>query len=186
MEDEKIVDLYLARDETAISRTAEKYGKALRRIAYRILESTESSEECENDTYWEAWKSIPPNEPRTYLFPYLGKITRHLAIDTARKMSAQKRSAALCELTKEIEECISGPDDLSAGTDAGDLAEILNCFLGQLKEDQRYIFVRRYWFFDSVADIAKRYSFTESKVKNMLLRTRRKLKEYLVKEGVEV
>ena len=175
MEDEKIVDLYLARDETAISRTAEKYGKALRRIAYRILESTESSEECENDTYWEAWKSIPPND--------LGKITRHLAIDTARKMSAQKRSASLCELTKEIEECISGPDDLSAGTDAGALAEILNCFLGQLKEDQRYIFVRRYWFFDSVQDIAKRTSFSQSKVKMTLHRTRNRLRDYLKKEG---
>lgn len=183
MDDEKIVDLYLARDESAISRTAEKYGMALRRIAYRILESTESSEECENDTYWEAWKSIPPNEPRTYLFPYLGRITRHLAIDTARKMSAQKRSSALCELTKEIEECIPGPDDLSAGTDAGDLAEILNCFLGQLKEDQRYIFVRRYWFFDSVQDIAKRTSFSQSKVKMTLLRTRNRLRDYLLKEG---
>ena len=97
-------------------------------------------------------------------------------------MSAQKRSAALCELTKEVEECIPGPDDLSAGTDTGDLAGILNRFLGQLKEDQRYIFVRRYWFFDKVKTIADLFGVTEKRVNSLLAKTRRGLRSYLIKE----
>ena len=107
MDDAKIVDLYLARDESAISHTADKYGTRLRQIANHILDDRESAEECENDTYFEAWNRIPPHEPRTYLFAFLGRIARHLAIDVCRRNTSQKRKALFCELTAEMEECVS-------------------------------------------------------------------------------
>ncbi|MBQ1834989.1 MAG: RNA polymerase subunit sigma-70, partial [Oscillospiraceae bacterium] len=102
MTDAEIVALYLARDEAAISQTARQYGARLCRIANQILNDPSGAEECENDTYWEAWRRIPPHEPRDYLFAFLGRITRRLAIDVCRKNAAQKRSALLCELTAEM------------------------------------------------------------------------------------
>ena len=118
MDDSMIVDLYLSRDESAISLTAEKYGSKLRKIAYGILGSESSAEECENETYLEAWSLIPPHEPRTYLFPFLGKIIRQLAIDEYRKATRKKRSAPVCELTKEMQECIPGKNDVEEAVDA--------------------------------------------------------------------
>ena len=111
MDDERIIDLYFARDESAIRETADKYGARLRAIAYAILEDRESAEECENDVYLEAWKRIPPNEPRGYLFEYLGRITRHLAIDECRRRNALKRQIVYCELTKEMENAAQQPDE---------------------------------------------------------------------------
>ena len=112
MDDSKIVELYLSRDESAISQTAQKYGTNLRQIANSILNNMASAEECENDTYLEAWNRIPPNEPRTYFFAFLGKIIRHLAIDECRKKTSQKRHALFCELTAEMEECIPSHADV--------------------------------------------------------------------------
>ena len=106
MEDSSIVDLYLLRDEAAISETARKYGPKLRALADRILHDLPAAEECENDAYLQAWRSIPPHEPRTYLFPFLGRIVRHLAIDESRRRSIDKRSAEFCELTGELAECL--------------------------------------------------------------------------------
>ena len=183
MEDSKIVDLYLARDESAISRTAEKYGAKLRRMADWILRNRESAEECENDTYLEAWNRIPPNEPRTYFFAFLGSIARHLAIDECRRAEAQKRQALFCELTEEMEECIPGSSDTESGVEAGELGRAISAFLENCSEEQRNVFVRRYWFFDSVPAICLRYGFSASKVKTMLFRMREQLRDHLQKEG---
>ena len=111
MEDTNIVDLFLERNESAISETKAKYGSQLQRIANSILKNRLSAEECENDTYLEAWNRIPPNEPRTYLFAFLGQIIRHLAIDECRRNTARKRHALFCELTNEMEECLAGRND---------------------------------------------------------------------------
>lgn len=186
MEDSRIVDMYLSRDESAISRTSEKYGTRLRTLALRILGDLPSSEECENDTYLEAWRSIPPNEPRTYLFAFLGRITRHLAIDVCRKRSASKRSALLCELTEEMKECIPSEDSPESRTDAIVLTDFVNSFLKGLSSEQRIMFVRRYWYFDSIADLSLKYGWSQSKVKTALYRLREKFRDHLNKEGYEI
>ena len=183
MDDSKIVELYLSRDETAISQTERKYGLKLKRIAYNILNNMASAEECENDTYLEAWNRIPPNEPRSYLFAFLGKITRHLAIDECRKIASQKRQALFCELTLEMEECIPGKGSVEEEIGMELICEQINVFLEGCAPWQRCVFVRRYWCFDSIADISKRYGFSKSKVKTTLYRMRERLREHLEKNG---
>lgn len=187
MDDSKIVDLYFARDESAISQTAEKYGARLRGIANRILEDPSAAEECENDTYLAAWRLIPPNEPRAGLFSFLGKITRHLAIDEARKRGAEKRSALLCELTREMEECLpSGTDGVESTLEAQELSKLISSFLAWHSREQQNVFVRRYWYFDSIGEISGRYGFSGSKVKMILSRMRGELREVLRKEGYDL
>ena len=186
MEDTNIVDLFLERNESAISETKAKYGSQLQRIANSILKNRLSAEECENDTYLEAWNRIPPNEPRTYLFAFLGKITRHLAIDECRKNTSQKRYALYCELTQEMEQCIPSKNNVEEAFAADELALSINAFLATCSEDQRNIFVRRYWYFDTVAEISKKYGYSQSKVKTALFRMREGLKQHLEKEGYAV
>ncbi len=183
MDDSKIVELYLSRNESAISHTAQKYGAKLRKIADNILHNKASAEECENDTYLEAWGLIPPNEPKSYLFAFLGKITRHLAIDECRKNTSLKRRAFFCELTQEMEECIPGRSNVEGDMEADSLSQAISSFLGDCSEEQRNVFVRRYWFFDTISEICRRYGFSQSKVKTMLYRMREGLRDYLEKEG---
>ena len=183
MDDSVIVDLYLRRDEAAICETAGKYGNKLRMRAWGILRDQETAEECENDTYMEAWNSIPPHEPRTYFYPFLARIARNLSLNRCRDRERLKRTAFVCELSAEMEQCIPSPDDLECRMDAVALAEAINGFLGMLDAERRNIFIRRYWFLDSVADIAKRFGVTQSKVKTTLFRCRKQLKAYLEKEG---
>ncbi len=186
MEDAVIVEMYLARNEAAIAETAEKYGAALRRIARGILNDDTAAEECENDTYLAAWNSIPPHEPRTYLFTFLGRIIRHVSIDRCRRNTALKRQAAVVELTKEMEECLPAGGDPAQALEEKALTETVDEFLSQLPEAQRNIFLRRYWFFDPVADIAARYGISQSKVKTTLFRLRKRLRVYLEKEGYDL
>lgn len=183
LDDNRIVELYLLRDETAISQTNEKYGSRLRSLAYSIVEDRQTAEECENDTYMEAWNSIPPHEPRSYLYAFLARITRHISLNCCRNRSRLKRSAFLSELSTELEQCLPAPDDTACRVDDMVLAEVLNAFLGTLSEEKRNIFLRRYWYLDSVAAIAKRFSLSESKVKTTLFRCRNLLREHLEKEG---
>lgn len=185
MDDGKIVDLYLLRDEAAIRETAEKYGGRLRALALRIVCDAETAEECENDAYLEAWNSIPPSEPRTYLYPFLARITRHIALNCCRDRDRLKRKAHVCELSAEMEQCIPSADGASPLDDMA-LKEILNRFLQSLDEEKRSIFIRRYWYLDSVADIAKRFSVSESKIKTTLFRCRKQLRKALEQEGYTV
>ena len=183
MNDNEIVKLYLQRDETAIRETSVKFGGRLRALAYGIVRDTETAEECENDTYLKAWESIPPHEPRDYLYPFLARITRHLALNCCRDRSRLKRSALICQLGAEMEQCIPATDDVQWKMDDIALREAINGFLGQLDTEKRNIFVRRYWFLDSTADISKYFAISESKVKTTLFRCRNKLRQYLEKEG---
>ncbi|MGN1307932.1 MAG: RNA polymerase sigma factor [Faecousia sp.] len=175
--------LYLLRDEAAIDRTAEKFGSRLFALAYRIVDDRQAAEECENDTYMEAWNTIPPHEPRSYLYAFLARITRHIALNCCRARSRRKRSAMLCELGAELEQCIPAPDDVECRIDDMALGEAINGFLGTLGDEKRNIFVRRYWYLDSIADISKRFALSESKVKTTLFRCRSRLREHLEKEG---
>ena len=186
MDDDRIIKLYLSRDESAIRETAAKYGARLRAIAFAILENRESAEECENDTYLEAWQRIPPNEPYGFLFEYLGKITRHLAIDECRRRNAQKRQAVYCELTQEMAECLPGPENVESRMEEQDVRRILTAYLGRCTKMQRAVFLRRYWYFDSISEIGRRFGFSEEKVKSILFRMRSALKKELEKEGYTV
>lgn len=186
MDDARIVDLFLVKDEAAIAFAAEKYGSKLSRLAERILEDAHAAEECVSDAYLRAWNSIPPSEPRGYLFPYLARITRQSALDRVKKAGAAKRSALLVELSAEMEECLPSGEDPADEAEARELMRLINAFLSELPDEKRAVFLRRYWYFDSVADIAKSLGFRESKVKTMLFRMREKLRAYLEKEGYNV
>ena len=183
LDDHSIVALYLQRDEAAITQTKEKYGSRLRRLAYGIVDDLQTAEECENDTYMEAWNSIPPHQPENYLYQFLARITRHISLNCCRDRSRLKRSAFICQLSAEMEQCIPAPDDVQCRMDDIVLREAINGFLGTLDEEKRNIFIRRYWYLDSIADISKRFALSESKVKTTLLRCRNQLREYLKKEG---
>lgn len=183
MEDEKIVGMYLCRNEMAISQTSEKYGERLRSLAFGIVADNSAAEECENDTYVEVWNSIPPHEPKSYLYAFLARITRHISLNRCRERSRLKRRAYICELSEEMEQCIPAPDDMECRLDELALREAINGFLGILSEEKRCVFLRRYWYLDSIAAIAKRFALSESKVKTMLFRSRNQLREYLIKEG---
>lgn len=186
LDDDRIVDLYLSRDEAAILQTSEKYGSRLRNLAYCIVEDPHTAEECENDTYMKAWNSIPPCEPKSYLFAFLARITRHIALDFCRERGRLKRSALICELSGELEQCIPAPNDTECRIDAIVLCEVIDAFLATLSEEKRNIFLRRYWYMDSIAAISQRYRLSKSKVKSILFRSRNQLREYLEKEGYEL
>ena len=183
LDDNRIVELYLMRDETAIKQTTEKYGSRLRSLAYGIVKDQQTAEECENDTYMEAWNTIPPHEPRSYLYAFLVRITRHISLNRCRDRSRLKRSAFISELSTEMEQCIPATDDVECRIDDMALSNAINGFLSTLDEEKRNIFVRRYWYMDSIADISKRFALSESKVKTTLYRCHIKLREHLSKEG---
>ncbi len=183
MDDAKIIELFFQRDEMAIGYTSEKYGRRLRSLSYGIVQDILTAEECENDTYMDAWNSIPPHCPKDYLYAFLARIIRHVSLNCCRDRSRLKRSAFICELSDEMEQCIPAPDDCSCRLDDLIFADVLNRFLSSLTSEKRSMFLRRYWYMDSISDIAKRYHCSESKVKTTLFRTRKQLREFLEKEG---
>ena len=181
MNDAQIVALYLLRDETAVAQTAEKYGTRLRALACGILGDPAAAEECENDVYLAAWRSIPPNEPRDHFFAYLARIARHLAIDRLRAQGRDKRVPAA--LTSELSECVAGSASAEDRVNAQELAACVSAFLRTLPRQKRWLFLRRYWYCDSIADLARTLGWGESRVKTALFRLRSALREHLRKEG---
>lgn len=184
MTDEEIVALYWRRDEAAVRATAEKYGGYCRTVAGRILDRREDVEECLSDTWLGAWNAIPPHRPRR-LELFLGKITRSLAFDRRRADGAAKRGGG--ELTLALEEltdCVPTVPGADRAVEDRELAELLERFLSALPRRDRDIFLRRYWFVEPLADVARRYGMKENTVKASLFRSRRKLKAYLKQEGI--
>lgn len=182
MDDSAIVDLYLCRDEAAIEETSRKYGKRLYSLSFGIVGDRQTAEECQNDAYLEAWNGIPPNEPRDYLYAFLARIIRHISLNRCRDRARLKRSAHICELTSEMEQCIPSADDCDWQVEDGDLASTINGFLATLSDEKRNIFVRRYWYLDSIAALAERFSCSEGRIKTILFRCRKQLKALLEKE----
>ena len=186
MEDERIVDLFWKRDETALAETESKYSRYCFAIANGILRNDEDAHECVNDTLLAAWNAIPPNRPEI-LSTFLGKITRNLSLMKLRKRTADKRGGGNAETAlDEYEELIPSDMRIDENLDAEAIACILNDFLASVSQDERRVFLRRYWYFDSISDIASRLNFSQSKVKMMLKRTRDRLMARLQKEGVYV
>lgn len=184
MDDQNIIELYFQRDERAIKETDAKYGRLCHSIAYNILNNREDSEECVNDTYMGVWNAIPPSRPNNFT-AFICRIIRNLSLKRLEFLNREKRSADMLLSLEELEEVLP---DYAYTPDVSDeeVGRLISKFLREQKKDARNIFIRRYYFFDSVDDIAKKYSFTDSKVKSTLFYTRKKLKEYLIKEGVEV
>ena len=183
MDDGQIVELYLNRDESAITHTSEKYGRRLRSLAAGVVRDTQTAEECENDTYFEAWRSIPPHEPRDYLYAFLARIVRHTALNRCRERNRLKRAAIVTQLSGELEQCLPAPDDLECRLDEMALAEAINGFLATLSREKRDMFLRRYWFLDDIATVAARFGCSQGRVKTTLFRVRAKLRDYLKQEG---
>lgn len=182
MDDSQIIELYFERNENAIKETELKYGALCFSIANNILNNEADPEECVNDTYLNAWNIIPPQRPNNYK-AFVSKITRNLALKRIEFNSAIKRSASTTISLSELEDVLPGKSIQSEIKDEM-LGKLINDFLRNEKESAKNVFIRKYWYFDTVADIANRYSFSESKVKSMLFHTRNRLKNYLKKEGV--
>lgn len=183
MEDSKIVELYWQKNENAIKETNTKYGAYCYAIADNILHNREDSEECVNDTWLKAWNAIPPQKPKK-LQMFLAKITRNLSFNRFNARSAEKRGGGeLVLVLDELAECLSSESDVASEYEARELGRCIKKFVRALPERDSNVFVRRYFFTEPVAQIAKKYGLTENNVMVILSRTRIKLKTYLIKEG---
>lgn len=184
MTDEQMIELLWNRNSDAITEIDAMYGMKLVRLANRIVQNSEDAEEVVNDTYMKTWETIPTNRPK-YFYAYIAAICRNLSLNLLNWNQAAKRKAEIVAITEEMEQCI--PDSKSdASVKDRDITQALNKFWETLSKETRIIFLRRYWYADSVVSIARRYNMTESKVKMQLLRTRSKLKDYLEKEGIHI
>lgn len=183
MDDKGIVRLYFERNEQAIDETSRKYGKYCFSIANNILSNREDAEESVNDTFLDAWNSIPPHRPNS-LALFLGKITRRISIDLYRRKNAQKRGGGeLALVLDELYQCIADETDVEKEFEKLHLSQIINEFVKYLPRSEQKVFICRYWYMDTIQSISKRFGYSESKVKSMLFRTREKLRETLRKEG---
>lgn len=184
MNDSQIVALFFDRDQRAIEETAARYGNYCYSIVHNILNNREDAEEAVSDTYLALWASIPPHKP-TVLRTFLGKIARRTALKQWEKMRTQKRGGGEVALAlEELSEYLSDGNTPESAIQAAELTQILNAFLRNLPKEERQVFVCRYWYLDSIADIAARFGFSQSKIKSMLARTRIKLRAALTKEGI--
>ena len=181
MEDKKIVQLLFARAENAISELSTRFGKQLHRIAYNILENQSDAEECTNDTYLALWNAIPPVSPDP-LAPYVYRTGRNIALKRLHRYTAQKRNSRYDVSLEELNGCLPG-EDMEQAIDAIELGRAINRFLDSKTRESRYIFIRRYWYGDSVSVIASELDMKENAVSVRLNRMRKSLKAYLKKEG---
>lgn len=182
MDDVSIIKLYFDRNERAISETAAKYGRACSGVAFGILRNREDAEECVNDTYLSIWNAIPPKQPNNFR-AFICKITRNLSLSRVKYYSAQKRSADNLLPLDELEDYLAAPPP---DIDGEEIGRAMSDFLRTRSPQARNVFMRRYWFLESIDEIAERYSFSRSKVKSLLFRTREQLRKYLAKEGIDI
>ena len=182
MTDSQIIALFWARNEDAIQETDRAYGQKLHVLSDKILHSRQDAEESVSDTYFKAWDTIPPQKP-VYFFAYLAKICRNFSLARLQWDSAAKRNAEVVTLTREMEECI--PDRAQERRlESAEIGRLLDLFLESISQENRLIFLRRYWYADSIQEIAARYHISQSKVKTQLHRTRKKLALFLEREGI--
>lgn len=185
MEDQGIIYLYLQRSQQALLETKNKYGAYCKTIAKNILSNDSDIEECENDTYLAAWNAIPPHMPRK-LSVFLGRIARNIALDKYSYNTAKKRNREFEVILTELEGCLASPNTVETEYEAGEIANLINQFLYTIDEQARNLFIRRYWYSDSLEDLSLRFHMSSSKVKSILFRTRNKLRVYLDQEGVNL
>lgn len=182
MQDEKIIQLYWDRDEQAILETSKKYGAYCGSIAGNILHNVEDCRECLNDTWLRIWSIIPPQRPKS-LRAFLGKITRNLAFDMYKAQKTQKRGGEVEFVLFELAQCIASGEQLENRVLAEELKQAINDFVRNLPERERNVFIRRYFFVESAAQIGQRYRISTGNVMVILNRSRKKLRTFLEKEG---
>ena len=183
MNDRELIELYWQRDESALTISEERYGAYCLRIAHNILGDKEDAEESVNDVWLAAWKSIPPHRPKV-LQAFLGKLARNISLKKRRDQRAAKRGGGELPLIyDELADCIPARNCVEQEVETAALSAVINGFLDGLSAVEQAVFLRRYWYFDSISAIARQFRFTESKVKSMLFRTRKKLAQILEKEG---
>ena len=186
MEDNRIVQLYWDRDQNAITQTAVKYGKYCTSIAINILGSQEDAEECVNDTYLNAWNCMPPHRP-SVLSAFLGKITRNLSYNRYKYNMANNRGGSeISAVLDELSGCVSGTENVEEEIEYKELVNAIDSFLDTLSPKKRSIFVCRYWYTDSISEIARQFQMRENAVSMTLIRIRSKLREYLRERGYEL
>ena len=185
MQDYEIVDLYWARSENAVTETNIKYGAYCRKIAMNIVANEDDSEECINDTWLSAWNTMPEERPVS-LAPYLATIVRNHALSLYRKVHSQKRGAGETSLALDELFEVASSSSTEAEADRSLLMQHINTFLGSLSTNDRIVFVRRYFYVDTLSDIAAYLSMSEAGIKSLLFRLRQKLKKYLIQEGYEL
>ena len=181
MNDNEILKLYIDRNEQAISETSKKYGSYCKTIAMNVLHDESDSDECVNDTYLAAWNSIPPTRPER-LGAYLARLTRNISLNRYKSRTTERRGGGEFALSlDELDDCVADNDK-----SAEELGKMISDFLHREKKEARQVFVRRYFYGDSIEEIAKRFTFSESKIKSMLHRTRLALREYLIENGTHI
>ena len=184
MDDAAIVNLYWARSENAIAETAAKYGKYCRTISYNILANADDADECVNDTYLKAWNSMPDHRP-SHLAPYLAKLTRWLSLNRLRDGNSLKRGGGeIFMVLDELAETLDSGNDTEKEMEIRELNRAVQEMLDRLGRTERDVFLGRYWFAASISEIAEKSGFTESKIKTMLYRTRKKLSAQLKEDGL--
>ena len=182
LDDSRIISLFYERSEQAVEELNRKYGAAIRKTAANILGDRLDAEECVNDTYLRVWNSIPPQNPNP-LASYVCKIARNLALDRYRSNKAAKRNGNLDLVLEEMEECLPADWNMETELEAKELTAAINRFLSNLTQDDRFLFVRRYWYGDSAADLSAQTNSSTNRISVRLFRIRKKLKEYLTEEG---
>lgn len=184
MNDKDIIELFLARNESALTETDLKFHKYCLKTAMNILGNENDAEEAVNESYLGLWNSIPPHIPEN-LASYLGRITRNISLKILRSRKSKKHGGGEAELVfDELEECVKSSQNVEKSIEMNELGDFVNKFLEQLPDTERRVFMCRYWYFDSIADISKHFGFSQSKVKSMLMRTRKKLRKMLEKEEI--
>ena len=185
VDDEKIIDLFVERSERAIRELDNKYGKICNKLSYNILNNRQDAEECVNDAYLGAWNAIPP-EHRDPLLAYIVKIVRNISLKIYWKKGAAKRNSIFTVAIQEIDNCIADQETVEDEIEARELARIIEDFLDTLTTKERVIFMRRYAYADTYADIAKRVGISEKNVSVRLTLIRQKMKQYLIEREVFV
>ncbi len=185
MNDDIIIDLFWERSESAIMETGKKYGGFCRKIAFNILNNIQDAEECENDAYNAVWNAIPPSRPNSFKV-FLGRIVRNISLSKYDYNTAKKRNHHFDAILSELEDVIASSQKIEAIYENHRLCAAINAFLSKLDKHKRIIFVRRYWYGDSISDIASLLQMSDSGVKSALLRTRNKLKLHLDKEDISL
>ena len=185
MDDERIIELFFARDEGAVTAASEKYGVYCRAVALGMLGDERDAQECVNDALYRLWAAIPPARPRS-LRAFLGRITRNLSISRYRQNRAQKRYAGMDALLSELDDCVPSPVTVEQTLDSMELTRQIEAWLGTLPERERRLFIRRYWYGDALGELAAQEGAKPAQLAQLMLRLRRSLREHLEAEGAAI
>ena len=185
LDDRSIIELFFGRSERAIAELDIKYGRLCRKLSHNILNDRRDAEECVNDAYLGIWNAIPPAKPEP-LRSYICKVVRNISLKLYERKKAAKRNSTYDVAMQELEDCLPAPDAVEAEVEARELTQVIEGFLDALSDENCVIFLRRYWFADSYAEIAERTGIPEKSVSMRLVRIRKQLKQYLAERGVYV